>query len=129
MASRKDTSNEKWAYDIPIDTFKKGEIYNEDVLNQSIEMILLTLFGKRLFNTGFGSDFRNRLFDTMTEDYGTQLLNDTVGAIKRWENRIVILESEVKLVLDPDSNRAIIEIPYYIPIIGQKALFKKKIIG
>ena len=122
-------SNTKWAYDMSLDTFKHGEIYNEDVINQSIEVILMTLMGKRLFNTNFGSDFSLRVFENMTPDYGKQLLDDTIAAIKRWENRIVVLEADVRLILDPDSNKALIEIPYIISIIGTKASFKKKLIG
>lgn len=130
MANKQTTDSEKWAYDIPLDTFKKGgEIYNYDVINQSIEMVLSSLLGRRLFNRGFGSDFPNRVFDNMTVTYGERLIDDTVKAIKRWEDRIFIIEDEVKLVLAPDQNMASLEIPYIIPKIGKKAIFKKKIVG
>lgn len=121
--------SDKWAYDVPLDTFSYGEIYNTDVIDQSIEMILSSLMGHRLFNRSFGTDFALRLFDNMDTSFGNRLLKDTVIAIKRWENRIIVLDDQVRLVLDPDKNRALIEIPYYIPHVGIKSTFKKKIIG
>lgn len=129
MASNNSTLTDKWAYDAPLDTFTYGEIYNTDVIDQSIEMILASLVGHRLFNRSFGTDFSIRLFDNMDTSFGQRLLKDTIKAIKQWENRIVVLEDQVRLVLDPDSNKALIEIPYYIPHIGEKSTFKKKIIG
>ena len=123
------TYNEKWAYDAPLDAFTYGELYNTDVIDQSIEMILSSLVGHRLFNRSFGTDFSIRLFDNMDVSFGQKLLDDTLVAIKRWENRIIVLEDQVRLVLDPDSNKALIEIPYYIPRVGEKSIFKKKIIG
>ena len=128
MATRLDTLNEKWATGLSLDTFTVGEIYNEDVINTSIEIILSTLLGKRLFNLQVGSDFQLRLFDNMNGRFSEQLLTDTVAAIKLWDNRLVILEDYVRLIIDPDGNKAMIEIPYVVPSIGLKATFKRKIV-
>jgi phage baseplate assembly protein W len=127
--NRSELANTKLAFDISLDTFRDGEIYNEDVINQSIEMILMTKFGKRLFNSSFGSSFQARIFDNMSIDYGNKLLDDTVEAIKKWDNRIVISESDVRLVIDPDRNMASLTIPYTIRATGVKASFNKKIVG
>ena len=116
-----------WAYDLPIKVISSGELVNEDVINQSIEMILATLRGERLFNPPFGSDFSNRLFDIMDDSFYEKMLDDTVEAIKRWEDRIVVLESDVRLKINPDENSASITIPYVIKQRRIKAEFKKKI--
>lgn len=128
MATRADTLNEKWATDISLDPFTDGEIYNEDVINQSIEVILNTLLGKRLFNLTFGSNFVRRLFDSMDSSFSERLIDDTIKAIRRWDNRLNIIESEVSLTIDFDNNKALIVIPYIIPRIGKKAYFKRKIV-
>ena len=129
MATRADTLNEKWATDLSLDPFTNGEIYHEDVINQSIEVILSTLLGKRLFNLTFGSDFPRRIFDTLDSATSEKLLDDVVEAIKRWDNRLVIIDREVELTIDPDNNKALIVVPYIIPFIGKKAIFRRKIVG
>jgi len=116
-----------WAYDLPIQLISKGEIVNEDVINQSIEMILATLRGERLFRPSFGSDFSRRLFDIMGDEFYNKLLDDTVEAIKRWEDRIVVLEDLVHLFVDDDNNSVTLTIPYIIKQRRIKAEFKKKI--
>ena len=128
MATRADTLNDKWASDLALDTFTNGEIYNEDVINQSIEVILSTLLGKRLFNLSFGSNFQLRLFDSIDGSFAERLLDDTVKAIQAWDDRIQIFENYVRLTIDPDGNKAMIEIPYYVPSISLKSTFKRKIV-
>jgi len=119
--------SDDWAFDLDIQLQKSGEIKNEDVINQSIEMILSTLPGERLFNPTFGSDFQLRIFDTMDSDFLEVLLDDTVNAIKKWEDRIFIIESKIKLTIDPDNNSAFISIPYIIKERQLKAAFQRKI--
>jgi len=116
-----------WAFDLEIQLKKSGEIKNADVINQSIELILMTLPGERLFNPSFGSNFKLRLFDNMTVEFLERLLDDTVNAIKRWEDRITIIEPDVKLIINPDGNSAFIFIPYIIKERQLKADFQRKI--
>jgi len=115
-----------WADDLHIDNFSKGDIVNVDVINQSIETILTTLRGERLFNPSFGSDFTLRIFDTISESMLEQLIDDTIGSIKQWEPRITIIESAVSLVVRPDSNAVFISIPYVINGRNIKATFEKQ---
>lgn len=119
---------DNWAYDINIDVIKGGEVYDIDTINQSIELILGTLPGERLFNPSFGSNFQLRVFDAMDENTGARLLEDAVNAIKRWEDRVTVIENEVELNLYPDENTMVLTIPYYINERNIKSVFKKKII-
>jgi phage baseplate assembly protein W len=116
-----------WAKDLSINLSTVGEILNEDVINQSIELILATLHGERLFNSSFGSDFSLRVFDTIDEDFYEQVLDDTVDAIATWEDRITIIDDKVNLQILPDENTVYLTIPYIINIRRLKAEFRKKI--
>lgn len=116
-----------WAYDLHIDSLSRGEITNVDVINQSIEMILTTLKGERLFNPAFGSDFQLRIFESIDEYFLERLIDDTVQAIKRWETRITILEDDVRLAIKPDNNSANLTIPYIINGRNIKGTFEKEI--
>lgn len=103
-----------WADDLDKNSLRVGEIDNVDVINQSIEMILATPLGTRLFNLGFGSDFSLRIFDNMDIQTMERLLKDTIDAIGRWEDRIVIIKDKVSFISDADRNTLTLTIPYYL---------------
>ena len=116
---------DNWAYDIPIKSLSRGEIVNTDVINQSIEMILATPRGSRLFNISYGSNFTLRVFDNMNEGSLEKLIDDTIVAINRWENRIIILEDQVQLTVDTDKHTIHLLIPYIIKQRQIKGEFSK----
>lgn len=118
--------SDDWAFDLDIN-LKKGEIKNVDVINQSIEIILSTLPGERLFNPLFGSNFKLKIFETIDENFLERLIDDTVNAIKRWETRINIIERDVLLTVEPDDNSVLIYIPYIINERQLKSAFYRKI--
>lgn len=105
---------DEWAYDMEINGYKGDGIVNIDVINQSIEMILATPPRSRLFNLNFGSTFSLRVFDNITESALQNVLNDTIEAIKRWEDRIVIIQSLVTLDAKSDENTILLTIPYIV---------------
>jgi len=118
---------DEWAYDLSIDALHNDGIVNEDVINQSIEMILATPYSSRLFNNTFGSDFSLRIFDNMSPDFLKRVLDDTVESIKRWEDRIYIIENEVRLNVITDENSLELTIPYIIKERKILGIFSKKI--
>tara|TARA_Y100000310_G_C20704363_1_gene833716 strand:+ start:1745 stop:2134 length:390 start_codon:yes stop_codon:yes gene_type:complete len=118
--------SDTWAYDLDKE-LTRGEITDVDVINQSIEAILSTLPGERLFNPQFGSNFQLRIFDTMDEDFLETLIDDTVGALQRWESRITIIEEDFRINIFTDSNSVDIFIPYIINERRLKAAFERKI--
>ena len=103
-----------WAFDAPIKLASSPEIYNVDVINQSIEMILTTPIGSRLFNINFGSNFSLRIFDNMTTESLQDVLDDTMESIDRWEDRITIFRQQVVLEADIDRQVINLTIPYII---------------
>jgi len=126
--NRQDVQSYTWAKDISYDLIKYGEIQNEDAINQSIESILGTRKGERLFNLNFGSDFTLRIFDNMDPSFLERLLDDTADSIELWEDRVAIMRDSMQMLVDPDMNTATIVIPYVIKASGKVSEFKKKVL-
>lgn len=120
---------DRWAYDIDKNPIDQGEIWDVDVINQSIEMILGTMYGERLFNPGFGFGLQYRIFESMSSSKAESLLDEISTAIKRWEDRITLLESEMRIIANVDKNSVIIIIPYIINRVNIKSVFKKKLVS
>ncbi len=120
-------SIDKWASDLDIDIIKNGEIFDVNVINRSIELILGTTYGERLFNPSFGSGLQLRLFEGITTTNAESILDEAIEAIKRWEDRILILQSSSKIILDMSNNSITLVIPYIIKKTGVNSTFKKKV--
>ena len=119
--------SDPFAYDISKNVISQGEIHDKDVLSQSIEMILCTMFNERLFNPSFGSVLSSYLFDFINETSGEKLLDDIIEAIKRWENRVTIIESQAALQILDDQHAIILTLPYVINQRNTPGVFKKKL--
>jgi len=118
---------DNWAYDIDKNFKSRGELRDEKVISQSIEMILATSYGERLFNPNFGSPLWAQLFENMNENTGEELLNGCINAIKRWEDRIQLLEDEASITVFIDQNAIRLSLPYVILRSGKTAVWEKKI--
>jgi phage baseplate assembly protein W len=118
-----------WAIDVDKNGISNGEIKDIDVINQSIELIITTNFGERLFNLSFGSNLTNKLFENMTPSLADSILNDITAAVKRWEDRITVDESQMRIIQNNSDNSIIILIPYSINTSGVSSMFKKKIVN
>ena len=118
---------EKWAYDIAKNPINTGEIWDVNVIDQSIEMILGTLIGERLFNTSFGYGLQYRIFNIASPEEAENILDEVAQAIKKWEDRVVLIESQMKIIADVDQHVVVILIPYMIKRTGIRSIFKKKL--
>ena len=121
--------SDNWAQDISKNAITYGDLKDVDVLDQSIELILTTVYGERLFNLTFGSGLTLKVFGTMTPDFAEEVLNDVAGAIRRWEDRIRVIESNMRIIQNVDDNSIIIVIPYYVLKTGVGSIFKKKLVN
>lgn len=121
-------STNNFANDVSIKTISKGQVSDEDVLKQSIENILGTCLGERLFNLSFGCPLMIRIFEIGDAKAGNQLIDDIVRAIKYWDNRVTLIESDIRLNIDLNNHSAFISIPFIINATGLKSVFQKKII-
>ena len=119
--------SDNWALDASYNLYSVVEIKNVEVINQSIEMILATPIGTRLFNLNFGSNFSIRIFDNMNPSYLQTVIDDTVNKIEMWEDRILVLKDDVNLSVNPDSNEMFLTIPYIIKARNIKGSFSKYI--
>jgi len=121
--------SDNWAQDIDKNATTNGDIKDVDVLDQSIELIITTLYGERLFNLSYGCGLTRKAFETMTPGFAEDVLNDVAGAIKRWEDRITVIENQMRIVSNPDENYIILVIPYFVRKTGIGSIFKKKLVN
>ncbi|MDD5651690.1 MAG: GPW/gp25 family protein [Candidatus Nanoarchaeia archaeon] len=121
--------SDNWAYDIAKNPISNGEIKDVEVINQSIEMILGIAPGERLFNTSFGLGLQNRIFNIASPEEGESILDQISEAIKTWEDRITLVESQMQIKIEPDNNMIVLIIPYIIKRNKIKSVFQKKIYG
>ena len=127
MAVNKKLFSDHYAYDISKNVLSKGEITDTDVLSQSVEMILTTMFNERLFNPSFGCVLPSYLFDFINESSGEKLLDDIITAVHQWEDRIIVIAARASLQILPDQYAIILTLPYYVKQNGVTSVFKKKI--
>jgi phage baseplate assembly protein W len=119
----------RYYYDIDKNPIDVGEIWDGDVLNQSIEMILGTMPSERLFNSSFGYGLQYRIFNIMSPDEAESILDEVASAIKKWEDRITLLESQMRIIGSIDKHTMIIVIPYVVKRTGITSIFKKKLVS
>lgn len=122
------SKNKIYAYDIAKKVLTRGESHNEEAINISIENILSTSYGERIFLPEFGSPLMSMMFENMTPAMGDQLISEIIRSIERWEDRILIYKSRVTMQLILDSNMVILSIPYSIIQNNMTGTFKKKIV-
>lgn len=119
-------NRDRWAYDISKNVLSKGEVWDVDAINQSIEMILGTNYYERPFNS-IGSDLGRFLFESISSQTGEELLNSIINSIRQWEDRIIILDAEARMIIDSNNNTVYLTIPYIIKRNNIKSEFDKKI--
>jgi phage baseplate assembly protein W len=75
-----------------------------DSVFQSVGNILATPTYTRLFNPEFGSEIMGLLFEPMGEVVVIQLYDAIIGAIERWEHRVVVLPDVSEVIPFYDDN-------------------------
>jgi len=88
----------------------------EDIASiyQSINMILNTAPGERLFNPEFGVDLASWIFDVMTNANAFSILSEITGGIERWEPRVSVNFGQSSVTPNFDQNRYDIVISFLI---------------
>jgi len=117
-----------YAYDLSKKTKTKGEVLNEDAINLSIENILSTLRGERLFSPFFGSKLQVQIFESIDIFTARNLLDELLYIIDLWEDRITVIVHQVELDVLTEKNQLNIVIPYIIKRNGLTGTFARKII-
>lgn len=89
-------------------------IESEDLVAQSIRLILLTRLGERQMRFDFGSDLPRLIFAPITSSTLVQIEDAARVALRDWEHRIRV--RSVSAVPDPDVvSKVILTITYDIP--------------
>ena len=100
MITQKQNSD-YYAYDLADKVISKGELYDEDVINQEITNILGCNFGERVFNLTFGSSLGFKLFEIFDQRSGEELLNLITKQLYVYlSSQIIIDEPNLKMILD-----------------------------
>ena len=122
-------NSSNWANDLDNNMITNGENVDIDTINQSLENIITTSPGERLFNLFFGCYLSSNLFENITPSFAEDILNEITAAIKKWETRVTLIESNMRLIRNIDDNSIIIVIPYKINNTNITSVFKKKVIN
>jgi hypothetical protein len=94
-----------------------------DLLEENITRILLTVPGERVGNPGFGSRFKNYLFD-LSVVMQEEIVSEIATAISRWEPRVTV--DNIKLT-NVDTNTMAVRIEMTIRQTLQIFTFEKVI--
>jgi phage baseplate assembly protein W len=120
--------SDSFAYDVSNDILSKGEIFDYDVIEQSLENILSTFFGERIFNPYFGSSLGDQLFELSSSSsfQNSNFLRTLIDQISTWENRITFITDEC--YFDPEEDNSIsLNLSYVINKNNVRNTFKRKI--
>jgi phage baseplate assembly protein W len=79
-------------------------LYDIADIYQSIDNILNTVPGERLFLPEFGCDLERYLFQLISEETGFSILGEVVKAINRWEPRVVVNFGQSSVVPNGSEN-------------------------
>jgi phage baseplate assembly protein W len=107
-------NTDKWAVDLSKNLKTEGEIYNEDAIYQSVESLILTVFGERIFNTAIGSEAYKLIFRNLHSINGEKALDDIIRSIRIWEPNVTVLEDEAKFIKDIGQHAIFVYIPYVV---------------
>jgi phage baseplate assembly protein W len=121
-------ARDNYAYDISKNVISKGEVKDIDAIKQSLEMIIGTLIGERIFS-GFGCNALTSLFRNFTAGNVETILNRISEAVKVWDPRIRLDEPNMRLVYSSDDpNSFLLYIPFSVRPQNITSVFQKKIL-
>ena len=104
---------------------KKEIVFDLDAINASIENILGTNQGERVFLPEFGSAINDAVFEPISETTANIILNLIIDAIDTWEPRVEIVLSESFVAPNFDRNFYDVTIRYRILGLSQEGTFNK----
>lgn len=118
----------KFAYDAAKEILSKGEVFNDNAIDASIDNILSTIYTERLFKPGFGSRMQLLLFENITSKKQLILIMEMViESIEKWENKIKIIKEFCSIDFDSTNQLLDIEIGYMILRSGIKSSYQSTI--
>ena len=117
-----------YALDISKKTITDMDVIDKAAINQSIESILMTDKGERIFEPNFGSFLSDIIFERLNKDFGEQILDELISLILRYEDRITIVSELCSMRVSNSTNSIDLKIVYIINSDQTPGQFNKKII-
>lgn len=118
---------DNYAIDLSKQSLTTTDVYDDTAIKQSIENIILTVPGERVFEIGFGSSLMTVVFRNMNSESGERLLDSLILSINKYEPRVSVLSSKCRLIINPKENSVYFSIPYIILKSNTTGEFSKKI--
>ena len=122
-------SRDTYAYDLHTNIISKGEALDDEAINVSIENILTTYYGERVFNPYFGCDLPMTVFENMVDETEVErLIENIIESIERWEDRIILIKSKIIVKIVRNDNSMELHLPYIIKNSQLTSSYDKRII-
>ena len=102
------------------DRFERVQSLEEDIA-QSIEIILLTPKGAKIFEPEFGSGLY-KFLDSVSPSSVPQIIAEVWEALERWEPRIRLIDVDVERLEEKDSYKLLIRVEYEIEELRKRKL-------
>lgn len=118
---------DNYAIDLSKKSLSISDVYDSQALLQSVENIILTIPGERVFQLDFGSPLMTTTFRNINEQNGERLLDAIIDAINKFEPRVRVISSKCVLQLIPSQNSLNIEIPFVVLKSGAYLEYNKKL--
>ncbi len=118
---------DNYAIDLSKKALSVSDVYDSQALLQSVENIILTIPGERVFQLDFGSPLMTTTFRNINEQNGERLLDAIIDAINKFEPRVRVISSKCVLQLIPSQNSLNIEIPFIVLKSGAYLEYNKKL--
>lgn len=117
-----------FALDLSKQPFTKVQVIDKDAISQSMEAIIMTSKGERVFNPNFGSTLSSNIFKLMTEQRGEDILDYLISLLRQYEKRITIYDDKCTILIDSERHVLTINIAYTIKYVSltQILYFKRK---
>lgn len=98
---------------------------DENAINDSLDNILTTIPGERLFNPHFGARVMDKVFDPINNHTSFAMMTDMIVAINQWEPRIRLLLDQCRIIAKPDENRYEIVLRYEVILSRQVGDYRR----
>jgi len=116
-----------YAIDLSKNSLTDSDVYDAKALIQSVENILLTIPGERVFEPGFGSPLMATVFKNLNTESGEKLLDSLISSINRFEPRVRVLPKQCGLEINQAQNKLTISIVFIALKTGNVITYRKTV--
>ncbi len=85
-----------------------------ETIYQSIDNIINTEKGERMFLPEFGTNLLDHIFNPMTREHESRILYEVVASVKRWEPRVSVLRNKSYVKSSPDAHEIVLFVVFEI---------------